>query len=300
MPYVRAYHDTSQAVEASSLWSALSFNSEAFSSGGLHSTATNNSRITFASSGYYIVSAGTEWSLSADSYRHLGIRKNGSSVIVASGRWTNPTGSTANPSLTVTTMDLFDSGDYVEAVVRHEAATSQFVLYSSKYSPFFAAVQAPTTKAIRLTHSAAQTISTGNSYTGLNFDTEIFDTIGAHSTAAATSEINLGLSTGIWLMGASCEWQRAAITTGTYMHLALREEGFAIADDGLFAGEVHVGQQGAGQNTLFMTAQSGEAMASTFMMTVRARQNATPGSTLDILATLSYSPIFWAVKMEPL
>lgn len=61
-----------------------------------------------------------------------------------------------------------------------------------------------TVPAVRVTHSATQNVNP-SAWTGLNWDTEDFDTANMHSTAANSSRLTF-TSSGIYAVGCSVEW----------------------------------------------------------------------------------------------
>jgi hypothetical protein len=72
---------------------------------------------------------------------------------------------------------------------------------------------------VRLVHSADQGVA-HNTWTGLSWDTEVYDPNGMHSTSANSSRITFADSTGVYQVGASLIWNAA--TGGTYRRLRIQ------------------------------------------------------------------------------
>jgi hypothetical protein len=138
-PACRVYHTAAQSV-ANDSQLILAFNSERFDTDNMHSTVTNNSRITFNTAGVYVVTAAVEFIVGTYEYLGVNIRLNGGSFIavddapVASAVYSN--------GRTVSTLYKFNAGDYVEVRVfqRNAAAAARNVLRTANYSPEFSAV----------------------------------------------------------------------------------------------------------------------------------------------------------------
>ena len=100
-------------------WTALTWNSESYDLGDLHSTSANQSRITITDAGYYLISAGVQWAASsAGTYRYLLLEKNGNTDLAFDSK---PPG-TAGIALTQAISDVqyLAAGDYFELYVKHD------------------------------------------------------------------------------------------------------------------------------------------------------------------------------------
>jgi hypothetical protein len=104
----------------------VTFNTEAFDTDALHDTVTNNSRITVAIAGKYLVGAEVQWEASAlGTYRQGAIYKNGSIVTVLGT--IGPT-SGGTPVQTSSMILSLAATDYVEISVVHDAGVNQNIL----------------------------------------------------------------------------------------------------------------------------------------------------------------------------
>lgn len=114
----------------------LAFNTEQFDVGNLHDNAVNNSRITFANGGRFIVGGNIEYETSGGgAYRECRIRLNGT-ILIGRGRNTRPSGETVVN--TTVTERSFSPGDYVELVAfRVGGPAALNVLVTATSSPIF-------------------------------------------------------------------------------------------------------------------------------------------------------------------
>lgn len=95
---------------------AVNFTTERFDNDGMHDNATNNTRITIIHAGIYVVGFHGLFAGAADYNRAFCvIRLNGVTELCRSTPYTTTVSTT--PQLDVSTMDEFDAGDYLEALV---------------------------------------------------------------------------------------------------------------------------------------------------------------------------------------
>ena len=122
-PQCSASNSTGQNIN-SSTDTILSANTELFDTDGMHSTVTNNSRITIQTAGRYRVSAHASWDASTGgSYRRLRVSINGStlhtldltSLVNSSGAGTGNNGSRCF---------ILAATDYVEIEANHNAGVT--------------------------------------------------------------------------------------------------------------------------------------------------------------------------------
>lgn len=140
-PACRVYHGTTQSITDSSL-TALAFNSERFDPTGMHDNVTNNSRITFATAGVYVVSFSGEMNAATDYVAIIAqLRKNGTTTLASTHVQAN-SGTSYGPTITVTTVDKFAAADYVQALVYQDnvANAARNLNAAPNYSPEFSAV----------------------------------------------------------------------------------------------------------------------------------------------------------------
>lgn len=98
---------------------ALTFTNEAYDTDAMHSTASNPSRITFITPGYYAGYAIVQLTHStvAGGYKEVQVVKNGTDIVGASRVETNSTA--VNTVQTVPFENRFGTNDYVEVKVAH-------------------------------------------------------------------------------------------------------------------------------------------------------------------------------------
>lgn len=134
LPQARVYNNAAISVANATL-QALTFNSERFDSGGMHSTTGNTSRLTVPITGLYLIGATLGWDANATGYRGLHFRINGATYIA-----TNMTASVtaARPVFhATTTLYQLAASEYVEAVVEQGSGGALNVQASGNYSPEF-------------------------------------------------------------------------------------------------------------------------------------------------------------------
>lgn len=78
-PVCSVYHSTTQNVTTAT-GTVLSANSENFDNDGMHSTVTNNSRITIQTAGRYQLQANVQFAGNATGYRQIQFQLNGSTI----------------------------------------------------------------------------------------------------------------------------------------------------------------------------------------------------------------------------
>ena len=136
-PMCRVYNNADQNV-ATATFTALTFNSERYDVGGMHSTTTNTSRITIPSGGggiYHVGAAIRFASSTAGTTRLLRLYLNGTTYIT--GIETSYVGGTGDTQLSTSCDYKFAAGDYIEAVVFQNTGGILAVLTASAYSPEF-------------------------------------------------------------------------------------------------------------------------------------------------------------------
>lgn len=140
-PACRVYHNASQSL-TDNAQASLAFNSERFDTATMHDTVTNNSRITFATAGLYVVSACFELAAAADYLSmYCGILLNAATFIALDVKGTHADAAVA-PGFVTSTLYKFAAGDYVEvkAFQNNSANAARNVLSNSARSPEFSAV----------------------------------------------------------------------------------------------------------------------------------------------------------------
>lgn len=131
----RIYNNAAQSVGNDSA-TALTFNSERFDNGTLHSTSTNPTRITFVYGGVYYYGGNINWGTAGGTgFRQITIRLNGSTTItqaVLDGDALD-----TSPRMIINGMYEFDDDDYIELLAYQNSGGSINVNSNAQYSPEF-------------------------------------------------------------------------------------------------------------------------------------------------------------------
>lgn len=130
----RVYHSVDQTL-GSSVSTALAFDSERYDNGGLHSTTSNNSRLTAQKDGTYLITGHVAFAANASGVRVVGIRKNPTLFIAQTER--APVGGDTD-KFSVTTVYHLAASDYVELVAYQNSGGDLAVQAAGNYSAEFA------------------------------------------------------------------------------------------------------------------------------------------------------------------
>jgi hypothetical protein len=133
----RLWNSSNQSITTSVL-TAVTFDTERYDNGSMHSTVTNTSRITMPSTGVYIVGCGLDFAFNATGDREVGIRLNGTTYI-ALELITASAGTATRPNVLATYS--FSSSDYIECIAFQTSGVSLNVSSGSDYSPTFTAAR---------------------------------------------------------------------------------------------------------------------------------------------------------------
>lgn len=137
-PACRVFHNANQNVTQFTPL-VLAFNSERFDTDGMHSTVTNNSRITLNTAGIYVVTAGVAWNSNTAGRAEIFIRLNGSIVIVDQENDGPPGADGTQNGQAVGTTYKFAAGDFIEVVANQTGAATSVVNAVGNFSPEFSA-----------------------------------------------------------------------------------------------------------------------------------------------------------------
>jgi hypothetical protein len=113
--YARATSAAGQSIPNNAN-TALTFGSEDFDVGGLHSTASNTSRLTAPSAGLWLIGATAEFTASAVGRRGLYLQANGGTIFAATLG-----AAVAFPAVTVVSLYRLAAGQYVEALAYQDS-----------------------------------------------------------------------------------------------------------------------------------------------------------------------------------
>lgn len=114
---------------------ALTFDSEHYDYGDLHSTAANTSRLTCAVPGLYLITGHVEWAANVTGERDLRMKLNGTTYIGYDTRNAVTTGFETSQPLTA--QWRLGAGDYVELCVWQNSGGNLNVVRSANRSPEF-------------------------------------------------------------------------------------------------------------------------------------------------------------------
>ena len=135
IPGARVRNSSGEAV-TSGIEATLTYDTEDFDTGGLHSTTTNTSRLTAPVAGKYLIMASAEWASNTSGRRLLIILLNGSTEIARDSVSPSNTG-VFHPEQTVETVYQLAAGDYVEVMASQDSGSPLNVLVDGLASPAF-------------------------------------------------------------------------------------------------------------------------------------------------------------------
>jgi hypothetical protein len=126
----RAYRNADVSIP-NNVWTAVDLNAERWDTDGMHDNATNPSRITCQTEGYYAMTANIAFTSQVSGYRAVRIVKNGTDVIATS----HVDASGTSNALSTATVYFLEVGDYVELEVLTFMGVPQTLRYYAQYSP---------------------------------------------------------------------------------------------------------------------------------------------------------------------
>lgn len=130
----RVYNNADQTIPNAAS-TILTFNSERYDNGGLHSTASNTSRLTAQRAGVYLITATAEFDFHATGVRSLAILQNAFTYLAIEMR----NACTAAPErMTITTLFHLAANDYVELEAYQNSGGDLDVPSAAASSPEFA------------------------------------------------------------------------------------------------------------------------------------------------------------------
>ncbi|MHB8191825.1 MAG: hypothetical protein ACYDGL_00930 [Bellilinea sp.] len=132
----RVTHSVAQTLTTSGTLYALTFDSERFDDGNYHDNATNNTRLTVAAAGWYLIGGECAFAVNATGSRDIGIRLNGVNFIGFQRTNANATAGIAT-DLQVMSFYYLAASDYVELWVRQYSGGSLDTVKSAAHSPEF-------------------------------------------------------------------------------------------------------------------------------------------------------------------
>jgi len=207
-PECQIFNSAAISIPTGAGYTTLTFDSEVFDTGAMHSTSSNTDQITMPEAGIYLLQAKVRWAANATAYREFVFVRNETDALGAKTVW--PGLATAWP-MTVACLQEFAVNDYVECWVRIGAAgAATNVEAEAGLTPYVHAIKLPDGLArCSLSTTAAQTIP-NNDRTAISFDLENSDDQGMHDAGSPT-RVNFSAD-GWYAVFAQMRW--AANTTG--------------------------------------------------------------------------------------
>ena len=138
-PSCQVYNSANLAITTGT-WTTLTFDSEQWDNGGMHSTVSNTGRITVPSGagGKFDIKGGIEFEANSTGARAVRVRLDGSIVIRQISVPTVPAG-TGTTALFIAVDYALSATQYVELQVFQDSSGNLNILASGNYSPYFSA-----------------------------------------------------------------------------------------------------------------------------------------------------------------
>lgn len=130
----RVYNSAAIATVSGAALLTLTFNSERYDEGGLHSTAVNTGRLTAPVAGKYSVGASVRWASNAVGYRQLSLARSGTTSIA---RQLGPAASGTVTYQSVQTEIELAAGDWIEVQVQQNSGGNLNIEANVESSPEF-------------------------------------------------------------------------------------------------------------------------------------------------------------------
>lgn len=111
-PMAKVTKSVDQSIPNNTL-TMVTWDEEKYDTDDMHSTSTNNTRITFNTSGIYSGTIQAEWGINSGGFRFLEVKKNGGGPAVARSRYSADNASERTASFT----EYFEVDDYIELEV---------------------------------------------------------------------------------------------------------------------------------------------------------------------------------------
>lgn len=136
-PRCRLWNSANISHTTSGTLQALTFDTETYDVGGMHSTSVNTSRITVPTdgAGTYDIGGSIQWATNATGYREIAIRVNGTTIISYS-RVPN-SGGVDGSRVAIHTQYRLAVGDFVELLANQNSGGALNVVAGSLHSPVF-------------------------------------------------------------------------------------------------------------------------------------------------------------------
>ena len=137
----RVYNSGAISVPNNTL-TDLTFDSEYWDTGGMHSTSVNTGRLTCVTPGYYLLIGQVEFAVAAGGRRQLLIVLSGATTIAVVENDSAIAG-VVNHNIQISTIHLLNTGDYVSLRVFQTSGGALNVNAQANWSPEFSAYRLP-------------------------------------------------------------------------------------------------------------------------------------------------------------
>jgi hypothetical protein len=134
VPNARVYNNANVAL-ANNAEASVTFNTESFDEGDLHSTSSNTNRLTVAVAGLYALGASIRFAANATGYRYAYFRLNGATPIGVAIAQTNS--AAVDTVCAPTAIYRLDAGDWVEVRAYQNSGGALNLITSGVESPAF-------------------------------------------------------------------------------------------------------------------------------------------------------------------
>lgn len=134
----RVYANAVQAIPTSA-YTAIAFAAETYDTDNMHSNVTNNSRITIATTGFYVFKGQLILDAAAGGRRIAILYLNGAEIARAEN--TVVADATAKPSLIISTDYYCNASDYVQLIAYHTKGTDQNTVVGGVVTSYLMAVR---------------------------------------------------------------------------------------------------------------------------------------------------------------
>lgn len=243
-PVGASVYNSAGVNAATATSTVVTFDTETFDNGGLHSTASNTSRLTASVAGYYYIHGSVAWFPNASGIRQVELRKNaagsGSGGTQLGIVTHEPASGGAYAIQEVSTVAYLTAGDYVE-LFGYQTSGSTLSMNTATSLGLKMALLQGTVLAFSgaSVHNNNVGASVANAAsTALTYSTETIDTDGYHSTSSNTSRLTIP-QTGYYQVTAAAEFgangtgirQVAIVKNGTSTLGAGRQQ--AVTSGGL-------------------------------------------------------------------
>lgn len=135
VPQARVYNSAALSIVNGGAGTFLTFDSERYDNGALHSTTSDTGRLTAPVTGLYDIGASVDFAANSTGYRQIALRLNGATFIAA--QMGNAVASPQAHQVQVSTQYHLTAGDYVEVRATQGSGGALNITAVGNYSPEF-------------------------------------------------------------------------------------------------------------------------------------------------------------------